>query len=259
MDYLTETGGEAFWTETQTVQITEGLFNVVLGSMTSFEESTMEIMPDSVFLKIQVGSDPPMTPRKQFMTVPYAFKADDSAQLGGHKAENYIRTINGVGPSGGDVELVAGNNVTIYLNPDGHQIRISATGSAGSDNLGNHKAEQNIVLGSHWLSRDGGNEGISFMNNDYLSISNPLTCKSSIVASSHIQSNRMLIGKEGVYASGGIIQSGTPSSAYSDGDIVADDDLLADDDVVAGDRIESKGDMLCRGFSAPIKNDTTKR
>lgn len=35
-----------------------------------------------------------------------------------------------------------------------------AGGSTTGDNLGNHIATQNIQLGSHWLSGDGGNEGI---------------------------------------------------------------------------------------------------
>ena len=33
--------------------------------------------------------------------------------------------------------------------------------SIGNDNLGNHTATENVQLGSHWLSGDGGNEGIT--------------------------------------------------------------------------------------------------
>ncbi|MGE0512883.1 MAG: tail fiber domain-containing protein [Hyphomicrobiaceae bacterium] len=36
-----------------------------------------------------------------------------------------------------------------------------AGGGSGADNLGNHTATQNIVLGSNYLSGDGGNEGLS--------------------------------------------------------------------------------------------------
>ncbi len=34
-------------------------------------------------------------------------------------------------------------------------------GGGGTDNMGDHSATQNIILGSHWLSGDGNNEGLS--------------------------------------------------------------------------------------------------
>ena len=37
--------------------------------------------------------------------------------------------------------------------------------TATGDNLGNHTATQNIVIGSHWISGDGDNEGIKVYNN----------------------------------------------------------------------------------------------
>lgn len=36
-----------------------------------------------------------------------------------------------------------------------------ATGSGSGDNLGDHTATQNVELNGHWLSGDGGNEGIT--------------------------------------------------------------------------------------------------
>ena len=38
-------------------------------------------------------------------------------------------------------------------------------GTAAGDNLGNHTATSNIILGSNWLSGDGGNEGITIDSN----------------------------------------------------------------------------------------------
>jgi len=40
-------------------------------------------------------------------------------------------------------------------------IDASCGDGVGADNLGDHTATQNIVLGSFWLSNDGGNDGIS--------------------------------------------------------------------------------------------------
>jgi hypothetical protein len=48
-------------------------------------------------------------------------------------------------------------------------------GASGSDNFGNHTADQNIRLGDFWLSNDGGNEGIRVTNDGKVGIglSNP--------------------------------------------------------------------------------------
>jgi len=49
--------------------------------------------------------------------------------------------------------------------PDG-SVQVSAAGSGGdADNLGNHTATQNVNLNGHWLSGDGGSEGV-FVEND---------------------------------------------------------------------------------------------
>lgn len=50
------------------------------------------------------------------------------------------------------------------------------TGSGGggsADNLGNHAATQNIVLGSHWISADGDDEGIALSSAGYVGIGTP--------------------------------------------------------------------------------------
>ena len=49
----------------------------------------------------------------------------------------------------------------------------------GGDNLGNHIATQNIQLGSHWLSGDGDNEGISVQSNGDVSIPNTFYAQAS--------------------------------------------------------------------------------
>jgi len=72
--YVDEGGATLLWTETQTAVITEkGVFNVLLGSANP--------IPDSVFdgsvryLGVKVGDDPEITPRKQIVSVPYAYKS----------------------------------------------------------------------------------------------------------------------------------------------------------------------------------------
>jgi hypothetical protein len=81
--YDAEIGGTQFWSESQTgVQITDGLFNVILGSLTPI--SNIPGGPDC-YLEISIAGAP-VTPRIQLVSVLYALKADaakDAEELGG--------------------------------------------------------------------------------------------------------------------------------------------------------------------------------
>jgi hypothetical protein len=67
-------GGTAFWTETHSsVQVTDGLFNVLLGG--SGNPLDPSAFTGTTYLGVTVGSDPEMTPRQQMVSVPYAFVA----------------------------------------------------------------------------------------------------------------------------------------------------------------------------------------
>lgn len=69
--YDAAVAGAALWTETQSVTVTDGLFNVFLGDVAE--------LPDSIFtgqalhLGVRIGTDSEMTPRIRLTTVPYAF------------------------------------------------------------------------------------------------------------------------------------------------------------------------------------------
>ncbi|MDH4262910.1 MAG: phage tail protein [Spirochaetia bacterium] len=70
--YNVSTAGVALWTETQaTVTVANGLYSVVLGSVTPIN------LPFDVpyFLGIKVSTDAEMTPRTTLASVPYAFNA----------------------------------------------------------------------------------------------------------------------------------------------------------------------------------------
>jgi hypothetical protein len=75
--YAQSSGGTALWKEAHTgaknaVPVTNGLFNVLLGSLNSIE-STVWDSPD-LYLEVQVGNET-MTPREQVGRVPYAMAA----------------------------------------------------------------------------------------------------------------------------------------------------------------------------------------
>ena len=76
--YSLSSGGMPLWTEQWTgsnsVAVSDGLFNVMLGSLTPIEQGTIT-GNDPLYLGITVGSDDEMTPRVQLGSVPYATQA----------------------------------------------------------------------------------------------------------------------------------------------------------------------------------------
>jgi len=80
--YNVPSGGTPFWEETHpNVEVTDGLFNVLLGEYVSLPLDEGEPYPiDPTYLGVMVGSDPEMTPRQQMVSVPYAFRAGIAEQ-----------------------------------------------------------------------------------------------------------------------------------------------------------------------------------
>jgi hypothetical protein len=73
--YNTTTGGSALWTETYPgVAVNDGLFHVLLGSVTPLDASYFSTY-DTLYLGIAVGTDAEMTPREQLASAPYAIQA----------------------------------------------------------------------------------------------------------------------------------------------------------------------------------------
>lgn len=72
-------GGNQLWTETQSVTVSNGIYNVTLGTGTAL---AAEVFTSSAtWLQIKVGSDQPMTPRIKFNSVPYALKTQLATAL----------------------------------------------------------------------------------------------------------------------------------------------------------------------------------
>jgi len=76
--YNASTGGAPLWTEQWTgsngVKVSDGLFNVMLGSLTPIAQSVMT-GNSTLFLGITVGTDDEMVPRVQLGSVPFAVQA----------------------------------------------------------------------------------------------------------------------------------------------------------------------------------------
>jgi len=88
--YDVPSGGSALFTETQTVPVSNGLFNAVLGTNTALT------LPFNVqyYLGVTVGADVEMAPRQALVSTPYALRSaysSDTATLGGFQASDFMR------------------------------------------------------------------------------------------------------------------------------------------------------------------------
>ena len=113
--YTDSTGGSAKWTEAQSVAVSKGLFNVILGSNTPILDSIFNY--PNTWLSIQVASDPEMTPRQRLSSLGYAYRgarADTSSysmnsdKLDGLDASAFTSTSNDYGRSGVATDLYEG-------------------------------------------------------------------------------------------------------------------------------------------------------
>jgi hypothetical protein len=134
--YSGPTGGTSVWQETQSVTVTNGLFNVLLGSAGS--PLSPPLFTGTTYLGVKVGSSPEMTPRQQIVSVSYAFVADTAKNGGGwtedtgvvHLITNTDKV--GIGTSNPtdqlDVACPITSNSYISLDPDmyggGHSVGI---------------------------------------------------------------------------------------------------------------------------------------
>ncbi|MEE4177062.1 MAG: tail fiber domain-containing protein [Bacteroides sp.] len=104
--YESATGGTAFWSETQTVQVTDGLFQVTLGSVVQL---AADLFQDADrWLGIQVGTEAEMSPRTKFSSVGFAFQAEEvnlvtNASLSGTGSSLWPLQIAQQGASAGQV------------------------------------------------------------------------------------------------------------------------------------------------------------
>ncbi|MEO0068256.1 MAG: hypothetical protein ABIK23_03895 [candidate division WOR-3 bacterium] len=74
--YTEETGGSPFWTEAQTITVRSGLFSALLGAV-----NPIGSVPDAgnLYLSLQVGIAPELTPRLRIVSSAYAFLTERAA------------------------------------------------------------------------------------------------------------------------------------------------------------------------------------
>ncbi len=122
--YDAGTGGNLLWTETQTVSVVSGRFDVILGSV-----NPLSLPFDDVYwLSLQVSGGAELTPRVELTATPYALRArqvDDNSVNGAAIADGAtVRSVNGLTD---DITVVGGTNTTVTT--FGDTLIVSSTGA----------------------------------------------------------------------------------------------------------------------------------
>ncbi len=128
--YPTESEGSAFWSETQTLTVHDGLFNAALGAVNPLDLD----FDRPYFLGISIGDGSELQPRIRLTASPYSLNAksvQDSSITAAKIAQG--QTVRSINTLTDDVFLVAGSNITISA--EGDSIRISASDNAGGNTL----------------------------------------------------------------------------------------------------------------------------
>ena len=159
--YNSSSGGTALWTESQSLTITDGRFQVLLGSINPIPYDIFH--ENSTYLALKVGNDNEMTPRKRMVSVGYAFTTRNADKLDDKDADDLVQkgevnsvstgmiqndavtaskiappilsSLDGVTNDGGNIDLIAGSNITITPSDGANTITISSAGGGGGGDI----------------------------------------------------------------------------------------------------------------------------
>jgi hypothetical protein len=130
--YDDSTGKGVWWSETQMVEVINGLFHVQLGAINSIPDTVMGLPIDPCrYLGIQVGFDPEIYPRTRLLSVPYAFRVASINGASGGDVFGDVRlhstlTVGEYGGDAGRLEVTDGTSPVIVA--DGASGDLAVTG-----------------------------------------------------------------------------------------------------------------------------------
>jgi hypothetical protein len=154
--YDVASGGTALWSEAQPADVSKGVFNVILGSVTPLTLG----FDKPYWLGVAVGQDPELTPRIELTAAAYSLNARsvaDSAVTGRKIASGQVvRSLNSIKD---EITLAAGENVTITH--EGRVITIAAAGGNGAGNTLDQAYDQGGAGAGREIIADAGAVNIS--------------------------------------------------------------------------------------------------
>src|SRR5690606_9143735 len=86
-------GGTQLWTEKQNVVVADGLFSVLLGTVTLIPPAVFD--GDAQYLAVRVNEGAELTPRTRLVSVGSCFKAREAERLDGRAGSAYARSVDG--------------------------------------------------------------------------------------------------------------------------------------------------------------------
>jgi hypothetical protein len=139
--YDAATNGNVLFTESQTVPVVKGLFNVIIGSVTPLPQSLS--FDRAYFLGVSVNGGQELTPRTALTSVPYALRAERAnvAEALSPTAAGVVTSMNG---QSGALTLQGSGGTTITNN--GKAFTISSTGTGGTGIQGVQNTDGTIAI-----------------------------------------------------------------------------------------------------------------
>ena len=144
--YDAPTGGNALWTEIQSVTLDEGYFSAVLGQTTTIPATVWS--GATRYLGMKIGSDPEMTPRQSIESVPYAIVSTNaigditphSVSVGGgvviDSTGKWVGPPSGLAGPTGPSGATGATGATGLTGPTGPAGATGATGATGTPGIG---------------------------------------------------------------------------------------------------------------------------
>ncbi len=140
--YDVATGGSPFYTETQTVNVANGIFNVMIGAVTPLQPALD--FTKQYYLALSINGGAELTPRSLVSFSPYAFRALNADTSSYATTAGRATLANGI--SGGYVENVNGDNGNLTIS--------GANGITVTNN------SPNLVIGNSGVQSLDGTGGI---------------------------------------------------------------------------------------------------
>ena len=107
------TSGNLIWSETQSVTVVNGVYNIVLGNTTPLDN----LVTGPLFLTVAVGADPDMAPRTPLASAPYALLA---------------KSLDGtLGVAGGGTGVTSASGGGLLYGTGANALGVTGAGSVG--------------------------------------------------------------------------------------------------------------------------------